>query len=126
MSTKEEVLAAARGMFHTIEKELVPGGAKITVRELSRAERDQLDERLFDHDETGSRILVDEDDQPSAKGKYVKMKAGVRVMEEWLAVTMEPAMTVEELLTIPDSVKRPVFDEARKLNGLTVQDASGN
>ena len=59
----------------------------------------------------------------------VALKRGMAsTVEEWLAATMAPAFTVEELVgpDWPDSLKDELCREAKMVNGFTFEDAVGN
>ncbi len=118
MSTKEEIAAAAAKRFKTKDVDL-GGGVKVVVRELSKSEYQALRRRLFICDAAGN---------PVEKNDECEYRPEVHVAEEWLAATMIPAHTVDELLSDswPDSLKSELYREALKLNGFTVKDAVGN
>ena len=122
MSTKEEVLAAAAKKFKTVDAE-IGTGVKVTLRELSRSERDALDKRLWEHAPDGKLAEKDVDGV-----KMLIPKKDVHYSEEWLAATMIPAMTVDELLADewPGSLKDMLRIKAQNVNGLTIQEAAGN
>lgn len=130
MSTKEQVVAAARVRYAT--REVFLDEAKkvsVTVRELSRSERKMLNARLFVTDEkTGEPISVDAEGKPDAKGGEWQFRDGVHLMEEWLAAAIVEGFTVEELLgdEWPESLKREIYKAAHEVNGFTIKEAVGN
>jgi hypothetical protein len=118
MNTKAEIKAAAAKRFKT--KEIVIDGAvKVTLREMSTADRNALNARLFVCDESGN---------PQDKDGSWTYRGGIYITEEWLAATMTPAHTVEDLLdpSWPESLKLELRREAMALNGITLKDAVGN
>jgi hypothetical protein len=129
MSTKEQITTAARGRFLTQEVFLDDAkSVSVTVRELSRPERDALNARLFVTDDSGKPITFNAEGQPDPNGDEWKFREGVVLVDEWLAAAMTPQFTVEELhgLDWPDSLKRMIYQEAMKVNGVTVKEAVGN
>jgi hypothetical protein len=129
-NTKEQVLAAARGKF--AKKDVFLDDAKkvaVTIRELSRSERDALNAKIFVTDaSTGKPLTVNAQGQPDPKGEEWKYRDGVNLVAEWLAATMTPTFTVEELQGAdwPESLKRTLYKEAMAINGVTIKDAAGN
>lgn len=130
MNSKEQILAAARQCF--AKKEVFLDEAKtvsVSVRELSRPEREALNARLFLTDEaTGKPLTFNAEGKPDPKGEDWHFREGAPLIEEWLAATMSPAFTVEEL-TGPDwpaSLKRSLYNEAQAVNGVSVKSAAGN
>jgi hypothetical protein len=117
-STKEQIVAAASKAFRRKEVQIAEG-VTISVREMSRDEREYLDRLLF---LTGPDGKVVETDGQAA------FREGVHFREEWLAATLEPAFTVQELLgnEWPASVKAMLFREAQAVNGLTIEAAVKN
>ena len=116
MSSKEQIHAAAMTSFRTVE---VPvGAAKIVLRELSVAERRQLDACMFEmkDGEFVTEERVDKDGKPY-KGNVIR-KDFSHYDEHWIAATAIPAFTVEELIPWPNSLKAALADEARKINGI--------
>ncbi len=118
MSSKEEIRAAAAKKFKTKDVDL-GGGVKVTIRELSRSEHNALNRRLYECDAAGVPVVRD--------GQYVP-RADVDTCNEWLAATMVPSHTVQELAddSWPESLKLDLYREALKLNGFTIKDAVGN
>ncbi len=105
-SKKDEILSEAMGSFLSVE---VPvGKAKISLRELSVAERKTLNETLF---EVKDGELVED-----AEGYYV-MRKGVNVHDSWICATATPPFTLADLANLPLSLRKRLFDEARKVNG---------
>ena len=107
VSTKEEILKEAMGSFKTVDVTI--GKAKITLRELSVAERKKLNETLFQTKD--GELVVD------AEG-YHTLRPGIdNVHDYWIAATSTPPFTVDDLAAAPLSVRKMLFDEARKVNG---------
>jgi hypothetical protein len=118
MATKEEIAAAARGMFRVKEIEIRPG-TFVGLRELTTPERNALDRKLWQVDEAGELKMRKEGDDD--------FLVSVPHNEEWLAATMTPAFTVDELLAgWPAPLKAELAAEAKKLNTATLKDAVGN
>ena len=120
MATKEEIAAAARGKFLTAESKALPG---VSFRELPGPESAALDVRLWQKDAEGNDVV----EERGGKKFPVPVK-GVHHNEEWLAATMTPAFTVDELLgpDWPESLKLDLCREAKNLNGFNLKDAVGN
>ncbi|MFA5706700.1 MAG: hypothetical protein WDA41_10135 [Candidatus Neomarinimicrobiota bacterium] len=120
MSTKEQVLSAARQKYRRQEVELA-AGVTVVLRELAVSEKRALDQRLYECNAQG-----EPQDDPDGQGFL--LRKGIKFTEEWLAATMEPAMTVEELVgdDWPESLKAQLMREALKVNGFSVQDAVKN
>ncbi len=106
-SKKEEILIEAMGSFLSIE---VPvGKSKIVLRELSVDARRKLDESLFEMQD--GEFVKDGDG-------YMKVRKEVKnIHDHWIAATAEPQLTIEELAALPLSLRKRLFDEARKING---------
>jgi hypothetical protein len=117
-NTKEQIQAAAKKKFKTENVDL-GDGIKITLRELTRKDRDALDTRIFKRKADGSLEV--------AEGCYVPVP-GSHFNEEWIAATATPALTVEDLLADdwPDSLKAELRLTAQKINGVTVAEAAKN
>jgi len=132
MSTKEQIKAAAAKRFRTKEIDL-GDGVKVQVREISTTERKALDARI-DTDRAKYFKTGDDGKLLVENGSYIfrdGVTAGsfeVHRTEYWLAVTLVPDHTVEELLDPgwPESLKADLLKEAMKINGITVEDAAGN
>lgn len=128
--TKEQVVAAARLKF--AKKEIFLDDAKkisVTVRELSRGEREQLNAKLFVTDAaTGKLLTVNAKGEPDPNGGEWKYRDGMFLIEEWLAATMTPGFTSEELQgpDWPASLKRQLYKDALAINGITLKEAVGN
>ena len=118
MNTKEEIKAAASKRFATKEVEIADG-VKVAVREMSAMDRKALNARLF--------VTDDATGLPKDENGSWTYRDGVHVTEEWLAATMVPPHTVEDLLdpAFPESLKLELRREAMKINGLNVEDAAG-
>lgn len=119
MSTKEQIAAALKKSFRRKEVKIADSGVTVSVRELSRDEREALDKRLFKVDSAGKFI---------EENGYLVAADGSRLVEEWLAATLDPSFTVEELLSNdwPASVKAMLYREARAVNTVSLEDAAKN
>jgi hypothetical protein len=129
-NTKEQVLAAARLKFAT-KDHFVDDSKKVsvTLRELSRHEREELNAKVFITDKaTGKPLSFNKAGNPDPTGDEWQYREGVKLVEEWLAATMTPAFTVEELQgpDWPESLKRALYKDAMAINGITLKDAAGN
>ena len=106
-SKKEEILAEAMGSFQTVE--VAVKTKVIMLRELSKDERRKLDESLFEMKD--GEFVKDKDG-------YLGVRKEVKnIHDYWIAATATPAFTVEELEAWPPSLRKRLFDEARKING---------
>src|SRR5574340_510017 len=129
MNSLDEISAALRKRFKTTavfldeEKKI-----SVTVRELTRAERRALNQRLFVTDGKGNPIAVDENDQPSDKGEFMRFREGVDYRRELLLATLSPVGAVDDILSddVPESVKDEIVNAARAINGTTIKSAAGN
>jgi hypothetical protein len=132
VSTKEQIKARLASNFARTEVDLGEG-VKVAVRELSKpsmkAVDDAIDARrrqLFKVGADGKLIVEG--------GKYIyrddvdPADSDLHTVEIFLAASMEPQYTVEELLAPdwPDSLKARLFKEAQAINGMTIQGAVGN
>ena len=106
-SKKEEILAEAMGSFQSVEVPI--GKSKVVLREMSVAERRSLNETLFEVKD--GELVVD------GEGYYILRKGIGNIHDYWIAATATPAFTVEELEKLPLSLRKKLFDEARKVNG---------
>ena len=115
-SSKEQIHAEALNSFRTVEAAV--GAAKIVLRELSVAERRQLDACMFEmkDGEFVTEERVDKDGKPY-KGNVIR-KDFSHYDEHWIAATATPAFTVEELIPWPNSLKASLGEAARKVNGI--------
>ena len=121
MATKEEIAAAAKAKFLTVDVEIAPG-LTVTLRELTTVEKRVLDLRLWQAGPDGELLVKPE----NGKDMLVPV-VGVHHREEWLAATMTPAFTVEELLAgWPEPLKLDLYRQAAKINGANLADAVGN
>lgn len=106
-STKEQISAQAMGSFKTVEVDI--GSAKAVLRELPQAERRALDESSYQMKD----------------GEFVEDKDGFLVpinpkffYERWIAATITPAFTVEEIAPWPVSLKKRLCDAAKLVNNI--------
>ncbi len=108
-SSKEEVLAQAKTSFKTLEVGV--GTAKVEFRELSHAERKALDESNYQ--------VKDGELVQDAEGYLVPVvEKHPRYMERWIAATISPTLTVDEVYPLPLSLKREWSLAAKKINGI--------
>lgn len=107
-SKKEEILTEAMASFQSVEVAIGPK-TKIVLRELSVSERKTLNETLFEVKD--GELVVD------AEGYYTLRKGIDNTHDVWIAATATPAFTVEELKDLPLSLRKRLFEEARKVNG---------
>lgn len=123
MSTKEEIQAAARKRAKSKEIDL-GDGVRVSVRELTPAERKALNDRLWERGEDGQFLIVDKDGKLAADGGYWKAKPGVNITREWLLATLTPAEAVDGLLAddVPDSLKTELFEACQAINGVESKD----
>lgn len=126
MTYYEKLAAAARNAFKRKKVE-ISGGVTISLRELSRTEREALHRKLYICGEDG-KPMPHRKGKPDPEGPDWKFNAGVHPTEEWIAATADPQVTVEQLMTDdwPDSVKDMLRDEAMAVNGITLADAVKN
>ena len=129
MATVEQIAAAARKRGKTMMIAL-GGDVTVTVRELAKKDQDALNAKLFVCGDDGKPMLFNKatPPQPDPAGDTYHYRDGVNVMREWLTATMEPAEAVDAILgdDVPDSVKDEIYQAARKINGVSLQDAAGN
>lgn len=111
-STKEQVQKAAMGSFRT--KEVPIGNTKVILRELGKSERDALDKSNYKVKPEGG-FAEDE------KGFLIPINPE-HYMERWIAATIDPSFTVEEISEWPVSLKRTLCDEAKKVNNIESAD----
>lgn len=123
-STKEEIAEAARNRFKTKD---IPIGKKangediaVTVRELSPAAKKILEEKLWQRDAEGKFIILDKEGKTPKAGEdgWYQLIDGVGYTREWLLATMQPADSVEDILSdeVPYSVRKEILDEALVIN----------
>lgn len=114
MSTKEEIMAAAMTAHRTVEVEI--GTAKATLREMSHDEARKLEESLWQYKDGKPLIKKGADGEeygiPTVDGPEW------RFAERWIAATISPAFTVDEIAQWPASLKRRLLEEAKKVNGI--------
>ena len=118
MSTKEEINKAAAAAFRRKEVKIAPG-VTVTVRELSRAENRALQSRLW---------VCGPNGRPEAKDGRLTPAPGVDYEEEWLAATLEPAYTVQELRASGWSslLWARLMAAVESVNDVTVEEAAKN
>lgn len=114
-STKEEIQKAALSAFKTVEVSVGP--AKATLRELTRTERDALDRTNYERKPDDSGFAED------GKGFLVPINAE-GYLERWIAATITPAFTVEEIADWPVSLKRMLCDQAKRVNNIEPAEAT--
>jgi len=100
MSTKDEIQAAVKARFRTATMEIAPG-VEVTFRELSEAEGIALDKACFTTGPDGKRTI-------NPDGLF---------MPRWLAATIAPAFTVEELGTWPAQLIGQAWTKCQEVNG---------
>ena len=121
----EKLAAAAK---KAVKRKPFPiGDVKVELRELLRPELAALDARLWVCGPDG-KPLMHTDGKPDPNGKDVKQVEGGHFLEEWIAATMEPPVTVEQLLgpEWPDSLIIDLYNAARAVNGYEAKDAVKN
>ncbi len=116
-STKEQIQKAALTAFQ--REEVSIGEAKAVLCELSQAKRRQLNARLYitapDSDEP---LTFNAEGKEDPKGEQWHFRDGIKYLEEWICATIEPAFTVDEITDWPDSLKRSLFEQSRRINGI--------
>lgn len=125
--TKEQIAAAAKKRCKSKDFDL-GDGVKVSVRELTRNELKDLNKRLFILDDKGEPAMFDKDGKPTTGDGWYHFKEGVDFRREWLKATMTPAEAVDAILSddVPGSLQKELFEAARKLSGITVEEAAGN
>jgi hypothetical protein len=108
-STKEQIQKAAMSAFKTLE--VLIGTEKATLRELTRGERDALDRSNYERKPDDSGFAADAD------GFMVPINPE-QYLERWIAATITPAFTVDEIAEWPVSLKRTVCDQAKRVNNV--------
>ena len=115
-ATKEQIHAAAMASHRTVEVEI--GSVKATLRELSVAERKQLDESNYQKNGDDFATRVDPKD---GETYLVPIEEKVSMHNErWIAATMQPAVPIEQIAQWPVSLKRRLAEEAKKVNNVDV------
>jgi hypothetical protein len=112
-NTKDEIRKAAMGAFKTVEVSI--GAAKATLRELSRSERDALDRQNYKAKDDGSGLAEDD------KGFLIPINPE-GYLDRWIAATIDPPFTVEEISEWPVSLKRELCEQAKRVNGIETAD----
>ena len=115
MDTKEMIDAAARAMFKTVEVDI--GKTKARLRELSKTEMDALDKINFKQKPDGSGPVED------ANGKLTIIDV-MKYYDNWIAATIEPKFTAEEVKDWPFSLKKELLEKAKKINGIEPADTT--
>ena len=105
-SAKEAILKEAMASFQTVEVNV--GKERIVLRELSVAERKTLNESMFETKD--GELVVDKDDNYT-------VRKGIKIHDSWIFATSQPTITVEDLADLPLSLRKRLYDEARKVNG---------
>lgn len=119
-NTKEEIKAAARKRRKTKEID-IGDGVKVHVHEMTKSERKNLFDRMWEKGPDGNYLVIDKDGKPSPDGEgFYVTKPGINIDREWLLATMTPVEAVDEILTddVPDSLKNELSREAREINGI--------
>lgn len=125
------IAEAAKKRFKTESIEL-GDGLKVVVRELTKKDRLALIARLFITGPDGNPQVFDDKGQPTEADGWYKPKEGVVLVDEWLLATIQPpeiaADTIQALRgeDVADSVILDVYNAARRVNGMTVQEAAKN
>ena len=109
MDTKEMIDAAAKSMFKTVEVDI--GGKKARLRELSKTQMDELDKINFEQKPDGSGPVEDEN------GKLTIIDVS-KYYDNWIAATIEPRFTADEVKDWPFSLKKDLLEKAKKVNGI--------
>lgn len=114
MSTKEEIQAQALKSFRTVEVEI--GAAKVKLRELSKDERQQLEESIWKFKD--GKFETEKDPDSGLQHKIARDDVDWLYAERWIAATITPAFTVEEILLWPVSLRTRVLAEAEQVNNI--------
>ena len=115
-ATKEQIHAAAMTSNRTVEVKI--GTIDATMRELSVAERKQLDESNYQKNGDDFLTRVDPKD---GETYLVPIEEKVSMHNErWIAATLLPAVPIEQIAQWPVSLKRRLAEEAKKVNNIDV------
>jgi hypothetical protein len=111
MNTREEMMVFFKERFKTETLDLGEG-IVLTARELSQGANHKLAEQNFVR--KGDKL------EPNPDGRYTA---------RWIAASIEPGVTVEEVEEWPKSLVDQVFEMVSRVNGLAVsepaRDAAG-
>lgn len=114
MSTKDEIAAAAKTAFRTVEVEI--GTAKATLRELSPDAARALEQSLWQYKD--GKPLTRKDEKDGEDYKIPVDEPEWKFAERWIAATITPAFTVEEISQWPASLRKRLLKEAQAVNGI--------
>jgi hypothetical protein len=112
---KEDIQAEAMNCFKTIEH--VIGKTNVKLRELSKTEMDALDKINFEQKPDGSGPVEDKD------GKLTIIDV-MKYYDNWIAATMEPKFTADEVKDWPFSLKKELLEKAKIINGIEPADTT--
>lgn len=116
VSTKDQIQAQAMSSFQSVEVTI--GSSKAVLRELSHAERQALDASNF---QTKDGELVTRVDPKDGETYLIPVEEKRPLhMERWIAATINPTFTVEEIAAWPVSLKKRISDEAKRINNIEV------
>jgi hypothetical protein len=106
--TKEQVYTDAMASFQSVEVTI--GKTTATLRELSDDARRALDDANYERNTDGK---FREDD----KG-FLIAKDPEQYLSRWIAATITPAFTVDEISKWPQSLRKRLCEAAKKINGI--------
>lgn len=109
MDTKEKIQAEALLALEKIEVDI--GKAKAEMRELTEDEMNALEKTIYKQKEDGSGPEVDAD------GKLTITDLDL-YFNLWIATTLMPKFTVEEVSKWPRSLRKKLLEKAKKVNGI--------
>ncbi len=136
MSTKEETDKALAAKALCRRNPVTIGTVTFTLRELLPSENKALMARLFLTGDAGELLLhrpganPGDDPIPDPAGDKYRFRTGMdaRYREEWIAATIDPAYTVDELMADnwPASAKQTLFDAAQDVQRTDIERAAKN
>jgi len=115
-STKEQIQKAAMGAFR--KEKVVIGDAEAMLRELSVAEANELRKVMYETDDAGVPICFDKDGKRDANGSMWHFRPGMSEDVCWIAATIEPHFTIDEIKEWPKSLRARIFAQVRNINGI--------